>query len=774
MSGLSAGHRLAERFELRQLLGTGGSGEVWLAVDQHSGRTVALKILHQDESSDPRQRTLLRTDFERCAGLLHPNIVRMYELYDEAEPVFISMQYVRGETLRSRRGAGFREILRWATMVCDALDYAHRRGVVHRDVKPSNVLLDERGICYLTDFGLAAALTAADRHAPAGGSLPGMSPQQLAGEPATVADDVYGFGALLFELLAGHPLFHPGVTPERICTERPSVPDIDGSGERLPEPLVRLVSAMLEKDPARRPAGMAAVRPVIEELQADSPVVVSNEGPESVIRPIGRGHATRDRATAPPVSSHTAAPGRAGIPARFMFAGLGVLLIAALVVVFVLPDMVNRNASESVSGPEPPHSVMPKPDALAEQAERARADEVLGELLPVQDRLRDKRVELWAADDWTQAAALSDEADEHYRQRDYRAATTGYRRSLTLLKVLEARLPEVLSGALEEGVQALLAGDQQRAQQQFGLALDIDPGNEQARAGLQRADRLDEVLAQVAIATAAESAGNPAAAETAWAAALEVDPQWPAAIEGLRRVRMQLARTAYETQMARGLAALAEHRFQDAQRAFAAALKTRPGDADATAALQQVESERKLQQIVGLQSAAQELEAAEDWAGAVKKYEAALQIDPGLESAQQGLRRASSRAGLARRLQEAIGAAEVLNDRKLWKRARALADEARAVEPKGPVLARQIAALERVLMVASTPVEVQFRSDNLTDVVIYKVGRLGAFDERRIKLRPGRYTAVGSRDGYHDTRRTFVVAADGSTPPIVIRCEEPI
>ncbi|HHQ14065.1 MAG TPA: serine/threonine protein kinase, partial [Chromatiales bacterium] len=454
MPGLSAGHRLAERFELQQRLGTGGSGEVWLAHDHHLDRRVALKILREDQWSDPRHRASLRTSFQHWTGLLHPNIVRAYELYDEAEPAFMSLQYVCGQSLQSHRGAGFRKILRWATMIGDALDYAHRRGVVHRDIKPSNVLLDEGGICYLTDFGLAAALAADDGHTPAAGSLPGMSPQQLTGEPATVADDVYGFGALLFELLAGHPLFHPGVTPERIRAERPSVPDVDGSGERLPEPLVRLVSAMLEKDPVRRPAGMAAVRSVIEELQADNPVAVSGEGSDTLIRPISRGNAATYRVTESSAVSQPSTHARSGIPARLMFAGLAVLLVVALVVVFVLPDVVSRNAPEPVSGPEPPRKVMQKPDELAEQAERARADEVLGELLPVQDRLRDKRVELWAADDWTEAVALADEADDHYRQRDYSVAAAGYRRSLTLLKVLEARLPDVLSGAVEEGMRA--------------------------------------------------------------------------------------------------------------------------------------------------------------------------------------------------------------------------------------------------------------------------------------------------------------------------------
>jgi serine/threonine protein kinase len=318
MDGLAQGLILSGRFRLIRRLGEGGMGEVWLADDEELAEPVAVKILNSRLSASAEFVDLLRQECSKARRLVHPNIVRVYDFHKDDEWYFISMQYIEGDNLGALRGAGYREILRNVLMVADALEYAHREGIVHRDIKPSNVLRDRAGTCYLADFGVAGAIAIAGDKQPGtvrgGGSLPAMSPQQLAEHAPAIADDIYSFGALLYELLAGQALFHPDVSAERICQEIPAPLEYDRSGEPLPDPLVKLLAAMLEKSPGRRPAGIGSVRTVLEELLTDydhAPASPSRENRPGVIRPVPRhtGTPVRPRqADRPAGSRKTAAP----------------------------------------------------------------------------------------------------------------------------------------------------------------------------------------------------------------------------------------------------------------------------------------------------------------------------------------------------------------------------------------------------------------------------------------------------------------------------------
>jgi hypothetical protein len=158
----------------------------------------------------------------------------------------------------------------------------------------------------------------------------------------------------------------------------------------------------------------------------------------------------------------------------------------------------------------------------------------------------------------------------------------------------------------------------------------------------------------------------------------------------------------------------------------------------------------------------------------VNRYESILAADANLPDVRAGLERARSRAALDERLRREPGNADRYNDDAVLSSAQALLDSARAIAEPGPVLRRQIDALEAQLRIARTPVQVSFESDNLTEVTVFKVGRLGSFATRTLELRPGLYTAVGSRPGYRDVRRNFRVGPGGEAAPVVVRCEEPI
>jgi len=170
--------------------------------------------------------------------------------------------------------------------------------------------------------------------------------------------------------------------------------------------------------------------------------------------------------------------------------------------------------------------------------------------------------------------------------------------------------------------------------------------------------------------------------------------------------------------------------------------------------------------------AARALEEKEEWAAALAEYEAALGIDPHVTFALEGRAKATSRAALSDGLDSHARNPARLSTEGVAREAEALLERARGVEPAGPRLRAQVAAVEKALGGARTPVAVVIESDGLTEVALSRVGRLGTLTRRSVDLRPGEYTATGSRRGYRDVRRRFTVSPGAPAAPIVVRCEE--
>jgi tetratricopeptide (TPR) repeat protein len=751
--------------------------EVWRAFDAERAQDIALKILNQALAEQAGFVELLHAECAKARQLRHPNIVRVYDAHTESGLHFISMEYVAGPSLKELRGTDWRAIVKMLLPLTDALDYAHSAGIVHRDIKPANVLLVSPDDPRLTDFGIASLLTAQySAQVRTGGSLPTMSPQQVKGESPCIADDVYGFGTLIYDLISGAPLFHPDVTRERVIGEKPAPLKPLNGDAAIPQRLVGLVAAMLEKETARRPVGMSAVGAALTEILTDVSAKADEEPPS--IQAVAR----RRRSSAPhdevfqPQRLEPADAKHAG-SRRLLYAGFGILAAVALAVVFLLPGYMEEQAASRppVELVREPAVEPPAADTVpGETGSRQVADQALGDLLAVEDRLQAKAVELWGGADWAAARAAVTEGDDFYKVRDYAAATVAYRQAAGILGPLVGRAPDVLATALADGANAVEAGNQQLAIERYDLALAIDKENAAAQAGRSRALRLDQVLALVEEASGHEFAQQWRNALESYREALAIDPDWEAAVTGRDRVRGIIAGNDYQAAMSTGYAALAAANYPVAKREFTAALNIRPNDADAQTALGQIETEQRLARIIRLSAEAEQLQSAEDWVTAGERYESILGLDATVVSARMGLESSRERAELDRRMRESIGSPDRLADDAVWQVTRTLVEFARGAQPRGPVLTGQIDELDRLLQRALVPVSVQFQSDNLTDVVIYKVGRLGTFVTRSIELRPGSYTAVGIRNGYRDVRTTFSVAPEVAMQPIVLRCEDPI
>ncbi|MFZ1099660.1 MAG: protein kinase, partial [Steroidobacteraceae bacterium] len=250
-----AGRALQTRYALREKLGTGGQGEVWRAYDSQRGGDVAMKVLHAAAARSDAAWAALVREHALASRLDHPSILKVFPPERAGSDLLLPMELAAGGDLRRLRGAGFLLLLPVLIEVAQALEHAHARGVIHRDLKPGNVLFDAQGRAKLADFG-ASGIADAGGDPSSRASPFSASPQQLRGEPATPADDIYGLGALAYELLSHHPPHYPHFDPRRVQEE--PVPELQPA-EPIPPRLGALVMRMLEKDAARRPASMSEV-----------------------------------------------------------------------------------------------------------------------------------------------------------------------------------------------------------------------------------------------------------------------------------------------------------------------------------------------------------------------------------------------------------------------------------------------------------------------------------------------------------------------------------
>src|SRR6266436_201935 len=216
------------RYTLVKVLGRGGMGIVWLARDEELERDVALKFLPELMVQDHAAFDQLRRETRRCLELTHPHIVRIHDFIRDERSGCISMEYIDGETLSNLRAEKEQkvfepnEIAPWISQLCDALDYAHnRRNVIHCDLKPANLMVNQRGNLKISDFGIARSLTESVSRLTIeqgrSGTLIYMSPQQLNGERCTHLDDIYSLSASIYESLTGKPPFYSGNIDRQIC-----------------------------------------------------------------------------------------------------------------------------------------------------------------------------------------------------------------------------------------------------------------------------------------------------------------------------------------------------------------------------------------------------------------------------------------------------------------------------------------------------------------------------------------------------------------------------
>jgi serine/threonine-protein kinase len=291
---LSTGSTFAGRYQVIEELGKGGMGSVYKVYDAEVEERVALKLLNPEISSDEETIKRFRNELKLARAIAHKYVCRMYDLGQQEGVYYITMEYVSGESLKSfiRRSGQLTvdKAIGIAAEICEGLAEAHRLGVVHRDLKPQNIMIDLEGNARIMDFGIARSLKAAG--VTGAGVIIGtpeyMSPEQVQGEPADQRSDIYALGIILFEMLTGRVPFG-GDTPFSIAFKHKAEtpPDPREFNARVPEALSRLVLRCLEKDRDKRFQGPGDLLIKLRQIGLESmaiPAALTYEKPPKKAR----------------------------------------------------------------------------------------------------------------------------------------------------------------------------------------------------------------------------------------------------------------------------------------------------------------------------------------------------------------------------------------------------------------------------------------------------------------------------------------------------------
>jgi serine/threonine-protein kinase len=349
------GRSIGGRYQIESLLGQGGMSAVYKATDPNLRRTVAIKLIHPHLSTDPEFVRRFEQEAAAVAQLRHPNIIQVFDFNHDAEVYYMVLEFVPGETLQSRLKAlhassqrlPLADVSRIMATICEAVNYAHRRGMVHRDLKPANVMLDLQGQPILMDFGVAK-IVGGQQHTATGailGTVAYMSPEQIKGAGVDERADIYSLGVMLYEMAAGRPPFE-GDSAMTVMFKHVNEPppDISQFNADAPEALKAVIVKALAKEPGDRfqscaemaaalRAASPAARPVpASTFVAESPAATAAPTSAAARPPASEQSTITSPSAAPTVTA--VRPARAGLGQRGLL--IGVLALAGVGVIGLL------------------------------------------------------------------------------------------------------------------------------------------------------------------------------------------------------------------------------------------------------------------------------------------------------------------------------------------------------------------------------------------------------------------------------------------------------
>lgn len=721
------------------------------------------------------------------------------------------------------RGAPYQKWSVWLGQVAQILAELHREHFVHGDLKLGNLRRDPEGRPVVADPWL-----------PGDGRSPcTSSPERLKGGAISMQDDRYAFGALMFELATGYPPGYPGAAsnpasaPTGMPPEARSVmqalmhadPSRRPSLDQVIEKLVPVNSTSPQEEgdfiatseSAHTPDAHRTVilparpepraTPRVKQVIAPEPTIILRSSPpppqltavDLPVEPV-------PLAVETPAWKHVPGPGvRSGSPFQSRASvwrwPLLMSLLGAAIAAFVwLPDEMRQAAVEQVASVasraglmQPPAANTPGSPAAATPAatsapaglkslaeQKLAAEQVRDQAQSLEAGLRDHGAAARPIATFVAAGEAMKQGHAAFDRREFGTAHADFSSALQSLEATRQMMPDLYRRAIADGDAALAQCLPPQALTEYNYALALKPDDAAAKTGIERSNVCEQVFAHVNAGAKAEQAGDAGTAQREYQAALQIDPASSAAHDALARLDGQVDDAKFSQWLASALEGIRNKRYGAAITALAAAQKMHPDNADVQRLNQQLGEVRVTERLQALKAEAAQDEQNERWQDALDAYRAMLAVDGTLALGLEGARRSQGRLQLDAELAGYIDHPARLSASEVREAADAALGRARGLEERGPRLEAQISRVADLLGLYQSTVQVALRSDGITDVSIYRVGALGRFGQRSVSLKPGRYTVVGARLGYHDVRREIEIVPGEKDVVVDIRCEEQI
>ena len=459
------------------------------------------------------------------------------------------------------------------------------------------------------------------------------------------------------------------------------------------------------------------------------------------------------------------------------------LVIAAATVIFALPtvfsptDQVAEQTEEAeliTADVEKIDEGSPFQEAkLAQQ--RKNAQDSLEQILEKQLWLEKRNVQLWAGEEYQRSFELAAQGDEYYRNRQFEKANNLYSEGLAIVTKLLEGMPDRISSNLDAGLQALLDNDAETAEQSFVLIQAIKPDHKGAEEGMQRLAVLPSVSKALQMAERYQAELQLPSALSELRAVVELDPVRESLLsERIAQLEQAILDRNFEEQMSQGYQSLDQGNRSAAAQFFTQANKLKPDSTEPKKALRMVRNQQALNRMSVHIDEARDLEREEQWADAVKSYDAALSIDANLTDAANRRAKAVTRMKMDQALVTLNDDPLRLADNTIYAKAAKIHAAGTRVSAAGPRLTQQLELLNKQLQASRISLPVLIESDGFTQVALSRIARLGVLQQKKLSLIPGRYVVTGSRDGYRDVRREFEVPQGARNVQVDIRCVEQI